>query len=365
MKGEPIQLKVVVVFLVGIIIAICASPMIACQTIDNSNVMTIFSTHCSRDDTTPPFTTLTIDPSEPVYDGWYKYAWVTLHAIDNESGVNATYYQINQQGWENYSGTFYLWQNGILLVEFYSIDNTGNEETPKQVLIKMDRNPPVTHVFLDPPVPDGLNGWYVTKVLVTLNVTDNESGVRQTQVPPHIVPGGIYTEPFFIDHDGCHSIGFHSTDNVGNVEAEKTSPPFCIDMIKPTIFMSYNVTEEHPLQNHYELTFYVTATDATSGLYGCEFYLNGLLQTTIIGPGPEYQWIWNFTELPNVVIRSIVYDMAGNSNFDDITNPTSYDNHHLQSQSLMTQLRRFVALTSEDDTQQTIHIPVVFFSPLQ
>ena len=307
----------------------------------------------NRDDTTPPLTTLTIDPSEPVYDGWYRFAWVTLHAIDNESGVNATYYRINQQGWENYSGTFPLSQNGILLVQFYSVDNAGNEETPKQVQIKMDRNPPVTHVYLDPPVPNGLNGWYVTKVLVTINVTDNESGVRQTQVPPHFVPGGIYTEPFFVDDDGCHAIRFHSSDNVGNIETEKTTPPFCIDMTKPTIFMTYDITEQHPLQNRYTLTFFVDASDATSGLDRCEFYLNGLLQTSIIGPGPMYQWTWNFTELPNVVIRAIVYDVAGNSNFKDIVDPTSCENQQHQDHTVIRQILELISITTCTNNQQT------------
>jgi hypothetical protein len=360
MKGEPIQLKAVVVFLVGIIIAICASPMISCQTIDNSNATTRFSTHCSRDDTTPPLTTLTIDPSEPTYEDWYgQEVQVTLNATDNESGVNITYYQVNYYGWKTYTEPFYISLNGIILVQFYSVDNADNEETPKQRELKIDSRPPKTVCFYDPPVPNGWNGWYVDEVWLILNATDNESGVWRTYWNHQ-----IYTEPIRLT-ENMHTVNFYSIDNVDNREMEHMNPPIRFDMIKPTIFMCYNVTKEHPLQNHYELTFYVTATDATSGVYGCEFYLNGLLQATIIGPGPEYQWIWNFTELPNVVIRSIVYDMAGNSNFDDITNPTSYDNHHIQSQSLITQLRRFVALTSEDDTQQTIHIPVVFFSTLQ
>ena len=42
-----------------------------------------------------------------------------------------------------------------------------------------DTTPPVTTHSLDPPEPDGWNGWYVSDVNVTLTATDDESGVKE------------------------------------------------------------------------------------------------------------------------------------------------------------------------------------------
>jgi hypothetical protein len=320
--------KRLAVFLMVFIVGISTSPMIRSLSIDEDmRFLQLFTDGLGYDDTTPPVTTLTIDPPEPIYDGWYRFVSVTLNATDNESGVNVTYYQVNDYGWEIYTHAFYISLNGIILVQFYSVDNAGNEETPKQMEIKIDSRPPTTVCFFDPPVPNGWNGWYVDELWLILNATDNESGVWRTYWNHQ-----IYTEPIRLT-ESMHTITFYSIDNVNNREMEKTNPAIKIDMTKPTIKMTYNVTEEHPLQNRYELTFYVTANDATSGMDRCEFYLNGLLQETVTGPGPEYQWTWNFTELPNVIIRAIVYDVAGNDNFQDIVDPTNCENQQNQSQS--------------------------------
>lgn len=47
-------------------------------------------------------------------------------------------------------------------------------------LSRDDTTPPVTTLSFDPPTPDGLNGWYVSNVTITLNATDNQSGVNVT-----------------------------------------------------------------------------------------------------------------------------------------------------------------------------------------
>jgi hypothetical protein len=86
--------------------------------------------------------------------------------------------------------------------------------------------------------------------------------------------------------------------------------------------MSYNTTGGNALQG-WELTFYVTANDATSGMAYVEFYFNELIQTTVVGAGPEYTFVYNYTNLPNVVIKAIAYDVAGNNIFETIENPTN------------------------------------------
>jgi len=77
----------------------------------------------------------------------------------------------------------------------------------------------------------------------------------------------------------------------------------------------------------------VTATciDSMSGIEKVEFYLNGVLQKTITGNGPEYIWSYEYTPLPSRTMKGIAYDKAGNSDFKVIDNPTSYINQHSQS----------------------------------
>ena len=94
------------------------------------------------DDVTPPVTVASFDPAQPNEKGWYNTTvQVTLTATDNESGVNATYYQINQSGWVRYSGPFSLTEGNVTLT-YYSIDNAGNAEVWKSSIVHIDTSPP-------------------------------------------------------------------------------------------------------------------------------------------------------------------------------------------------------------------------------
>ena len=89
-----------------------------------------------------------------------------------------------------------------------------------------DTTPPVTTITFDPPVPNGLNGWYVTDVNVTLNATDDLSGVKtiyyQINGGPLESHDGDYFN-FTLDHDCLDGyIEYYSVDNEGNVEQVKS-----------------------------------------------------------------------------------------------------------------------------------------------
>lgn len=47
------------------------------------------------------------------------------------------------------------------------------------IVFNDDTTPPVTTHSLNPPEPDGDNGWYVNDVEVMLNATDDMSGVKE------------------------------------------------------------------------------------------------------------------------------------------------------------------------------------------
>lgn len=126
-------------------------------------------------DTTAPITTND-------YDGkWHTANFtITLTGTDNESGVAETYYRVNNGQTQDVSTND---QPQITLesanntLEYWSVDNVGNEELPHNVLtgIKLDRTPPTGSIFI------GGNPTYVnsTSVILTLFASDAVSGVAQ------------------------------------------------------------------------------------------------------------------------------------------------------------------------------------------
>jgi hypothetical protein len=165
-----------------------------------------------------------------------------------------------------------------------------------------DTTPPVTTIYFDPPTPNGLNGWYITNVTVTLNATDNQSGVYKTYCS--LSPGGNYTGPIVVSQDGVYAITYWSIDNAGNVEVihsvvlriDKTPPEITVTVEKIG-FMTWRVT--------------ANVSDVTSGVDRIEIYWNDALTSTITGPPFTFMMIitWEF----KYVIKIIAYDKAGNN----------------------------------------------------
>jgi len=293
------------------------------------------------DDTTPPVTTISTDP-EPVAGGWYpQNVEITMNATDNESGVNATYYKINENGWTTYTQPFYMAECGINILQFYSVDNAGNAEDPNQVEIKIDCYPPILNYTIEPPEPDGLNGWYVSNITIRLNVTDNESGVCY---PP---PDKTFIN---ITEDGeCIPVELRAWDNVGN-EAQHHTLIFDLDRTKPVISMIYEVTGN--IITGWTFTFTATATDAMSGMERVEFYFSNVLQKTVPGVGPTYQWTVKSPEIPYHPVKAIGYDFAGNNATFEIEDPKPHkskqtlpDTATQPNLAVKTNLRNFLLLS--------------------
>ena len=151
-----------------------------------------------------------------------------------------------------------------------------------------DTTPPITTHTLDPPEPDGDNGWYVSDVNVTLIAMDDISGVNNTYYRINSGMWQNYTEPFTINKDGDDIlIEYYSIDNADNQETIKQTS---IDMDQTVPFVDYSFEgadfDEESLI--YLYTFNVTATDATSNINRVELFADGELYETIYGPGPTY-----------------------------------------------------------------------------
>ncbi|KYK22805.1 hypothetical protein AYK24_08300 [Thermoplasmatales archaeon SG8-52-4] len=196
--------------------------------------------------------------------------------------------------------------------------------------IRVDDTPPMIYYSIFPEEPDGKNGWYITGPTISFYAIDPEigcglpgSGVKEIRYSinggaQQVIPGGAGS--FVLSEDGNDIlIEFWPVDNVGNV-GPKTSFTVDIDETNPQISLDYDVTGGSKLTG-WEFTFTAIATDDTSGTDYVEFYLNGILQETVHGNGPEYDWIVKLPKGINSTIKAIAYDKAGNYNCDEIIDP--------------------------------------------
>ena len=204
-------------------------------------------------------------------NGWNNSTvTVTLNASDpggsNASGIYKTYYAVNTGtcyptnlgGCSVYSGPFSITGQGYNYVYFFTEDKAGNLSASAGSVyewVYIDETAPVTTASLS----GTLNGSvYNSAVSVTLNPTDNLSGVQYAYYSLDGGASATYSAAFNVTALGSHSVKFHSVDYAGNVESTKTVN-FTISQASQTI------TFNNPGTQVYGVPLTLTAT-ASSGL---------------------------------------------------------------------------------------------------
>ncbi len=174
-------------------------------------------------DISPPQTTYSLTPSSPNGENeWYVgNVTITLNAVDDTSGVNKTFYKIDNGNWAEYTNPFKADDDGVHIIKCYSTDTIGNEEQIKSFSVKVDKTNPETTHSLTPSDPNGKNGWYTTDVEVTLLPYDASSGLDITKYRIGDGNWQNYAGEFIVSTEGEHSIEYYSIDNAGNAESEK------------------------------------------------------------------------------------------------------------------------------------------------
>jgi len=192
--------------------------------------------------------------------------------------------------------------------------------------------PPKTTISLNPPEPDGCNGWYVSDVTIMLEATDDVSGVKEIRYridgwSEHVIPGD--SGSFILHGDGEDIlVEYWAVDYAGNVET-KTEFELDIDRTVPEITLTY----EYNIKwwEDWVFKFTATATDAMSGMDCVEFYANDILQETVTGPGPTYTWTIKYLPICKLLIRATAYDKAGLSESDEVYDPKISFNNYLKN----------------------------------
>jgi len=172
------------------------------------------------EDAIPPVTTASVIENS----SYNNSVNVTLNATDNPggSGVNETYYMVNNGPTATYSAPFVVDNIGPDNVTYWSTDMAGNVEAQNMVNFTIvnisveDIIPPVTTTSVIE------NSSYNNSVNVTLNATDNPggSGVNETFYMVNGGPTTTYSAPFVVDTIGPDNITYWSTDNKGNIESQ-------------------------------------------------------------------------------------------------------------------------------------------------
>ena len=207
--------------------------------------------------------------------------------------------------------------DGIYTVNLTVTDNDGASNTTNSTIM-IDSIPPSTSY------DSSCHGWCNEHVFISLNATDNLSGINYTKYKIDDGEWKIYNATIVISSEGIHKLYFYSVDRAGNEEEEKNIT-VKIDKTKPSINLEipeegYIYIANHrimPTLLHHtiiigKLIAEASANDDVSGVYYIEFILNGKpLWKDFVSP-------YN-AELPQEfplsfsnTLKAMAYDNAGN-----------------------------------------------------
>jgi len=167
--------------------------MVSLTVTDNEGHVNAITKKVYVGDETPPLTSYNIYGSMGK-NGWYT-GFVSLHldSVDSFSGVDLIWYNLDDQGYKEYSGNIYFFDkpDGEHTLSFFAIDNASNKENEKSVTFKIDRMTPQINVvkpknnvlyFNNIPVYRLLNRTIIIGFLNSkYTIFDNQSGIEKVE----------------------------------------------------------------------------------------------------------------------------------------------------------------------------------------
>ncbi len=137
----------------------------------------------------------------------------------------------------------------------------------------VDSEAPTTSLSTDPAEADGAEGWFLTSPEVTLDASDEGSGVATTEYRIGDGDWTEYTEPFALPGDGVHTVEYRSTDVAGNVEEPGTAE-LRVDTTAPLTTADFADPNEAGWHDA-DVVVELAAEDGTSGVARVEWTLDG------------------------------------------------------------------------------------------
>lgn len=214
--------------------------------------------------------------------GWYtNEAQVTLTATDPHSGVETTYYTLDEGPQQTYSAPFNISESGYHTIIYWSVDRAGNTESQRSMLIKVDSVAPTSTASASSTA--WWDVWYLSPAQVYINATDSASNIATTYYTLDGGPTQTYTTTISISTGGVHTVNYWSVDQAGNTEAQK-SLTVRVDSAAPTTQITIGGTGANgwyqgPVQVG------LTATDPEAGVNVTLYRVDGG-PTTVYGGAP-------------------------------------------------------------------------------
>jgi hypothetical protein len=215
-------------------------------------------------------------------------------------------------------------QEGVYGI-FFNLTDDDDDDLGNNLLawgVGVDDTPPVSTHMINPPDPDGDNGYYVNDIEITMSASDPDltmgcapgSGVDYIEYRINggswqTLPGdaGVWT---FGDDGNDVSIEYRAVDMVGNTESTNE---FIINMDQTAPVADEIAWEAYKESGWWDVDLTASAEDATAGMDRVEFFINDGLHEIIEGGGPDYvftiQWSESFRRHSFFFYH---YDRAGN-----------------------------------------------------
>ncbi|WHY91670.1 hypothetical protein QNK12_29420 [Neobacillus cucumis] len=195
-------------------------------------------------------------------------------------------------------GNYYDYYNGTYTYKgsTYEYRDLGNFNI---TICSSDQTSPVTKIELQSS-SQKVNDWYSSDVNVSLDATDDNSGVEKTLYKVNNGDWNQYVNPFELRDEGINTIEYKSIDKAGNQEEAKTEV-VKIDKTAPVT----SISDVPNGWTNQDSSVTLSAADENSGVAKTEYRINNGDWTKYTGP------VNAFIEGKNVVdYRSI--DQAGN-----------------------------------------------------
>ena len=174
-------------------------------------------------------------------NGWYNQnVNVSLNGTDDQSGLAATEYKVNDGNWQTYSGPFDVTTEGVNVIQYRSTDQVGNVEKAQSVTVKIDKTAPTLNISFNPSilfdrdhtlipikasvvgddVQSGLNR--IELVSIKSNQLDNGTGDGNTVNDIQAAAYGTFDTDFLLraersgNVDRVYTVTYKAWDNAGN-----------------------------------------------------------------------------------------------------------------------------------------------------
>ncbi|HTN23829.1 MAG TPA: Ig-like domain-containing protein, partial [Solirubrobacteraceae bacterium] len=164
--------------------------------------------------------------------------------------------------------------------------NSNTASTSTDNTVTYDTVAPSTTITTSPASPNGTNGWFKQSgVSFTLVASDATSGVASSS---YTIDGGApqtYSGSVSISTQGDHTVTYRSTDNAGNAESFNTTH-IKIDNVLPAATIATSPTSPDGANGWFKqssVSFTLAATDATSGVAGSTYTIDGGAPLTYSG----------------------------------------------------------------------------------